>query len=127
MQVRPGERTIDNPVEGTGARKTLPWGFGPEENAARSTPWTSPFEVAGQSPADIGGQRESFDARAFAPDQQFSGLPIDVLQVQLDDFAGPQAQSGQEQQHRVIPLPGGTVSVAVVQELLDLVWFQKLG
>jgi hypothetical protein len=114
MPARPGERTVDNPIDGGGARETLPRGFGAEENASRSTPWPSAFEVAGQSAADIGGQRESLDACALAPDQEFSRLPIDVFQVQLDQFAGPQTQSGQQQEHRVIALASGTASVAVV-------------
>jgi len=125
IQSRTLEGTGDNPIDGGGARETLPWGLGPNEHPSRSAPGSPPFQVAGQRPADVGGQRQSIHACTLAPDQEFSRCPVDILQAQLDDLARPQPQSGQEQQHGVISLAGGTASVAAVYQPLDLRWLQK--
>jgi hypothetical protein len=42
-------------------------------------------------------------------------LPIDVLQVQSDNLAGPEPQPGKQQQDRVVPSTDGRLSITTIE------------
>ena len=59
-------------------------------------------EVDGHGFADISGKRKTIVIAALAPHHQHASPPIDVIELQGDDFAGSQAQAGQQKNDGVI-------------------------
>jgi len=63
------------------------------------------MQVRGDGGADIGRQRQQALPAALAADAQLRLVPIDIVQRQPDDLAGPQPQARQKQQHGTITSP----------------------
>jgi hypothetical protein len=60
------------------------------------------------------------------PDPDPSLFPIDVLQLQVDHFSGTQAEPGQKEQDRIVPLAYEDILTASLENPLDLLRFKKL-
>ena len=58
--------------------------------------------------------------RALASDQDFAGLPVDVVEPDGDDLLASQAEPGHGQQHRMITPGDGGVSPGRRQNALNL-------
>jgi hypothetical protein len=71
-------------------------------------------QVEGESFTDIGWERQLSPAPTFGADGYPCILPVDVFQIQGDDLASTQAQSGQQKQNRVIAPSDGSRSVIAV-------------
>jgi hypothetical protein len=54
-------------------------------------------------------------------------LPIDVLQVQPDNFAGSKSKPGKQQQNRVVPSADGRLPTTTIEYPLHRVCGKKLG
>jgi hypothetical protein len=67
--------------------------------------------------ADFGRQGELCPATALATDSDYAVLPIEVLQIQLDDCAGSQAQTGKEKQNGVVPPSDWAILIMVSKNL----------
>src|SRR4051794_12464339 len=63
----------------------------------------------GFSHVDWQGHEDGF--AALAPNGYLALLPIDVLQVQSDNLAGPESKPGKQQQDRVVPSADGRLSI----------------
>jgi len=94
--------------------------FHTDEDPPCRTVGTAKAQVSSQGLTHIRRQRQAIRPQTFAAYGQFAGLPIDVIQRHSHHFSGPQAESGQEEQNRIITPAGGGGSVATLQKTLDL-------
>ena len=46
--------------------------------------------------ADVGGQRQAVSALALPADDELTGVPVDVVELEFDDLAGAQPESGEQ-------------------------------
>jgi hypothetical protein len=53
------------------------------------------------------------DLTALAAHAQRGGIPIDVVQLQKSNFAGPQPQAGEQQQYCVVSAAQSSATIAV--------------
>src|SRR2546422_7925287 len=83
--------------------------------------------ISSQSFAHVSGDRKPILAAALAPYQEFSRIPINVIQPHVNDLSSPQAESGQEEQNREVSLSHAGASIAGPQEFLYLLRRKKLG
>jgi hypothetical protein len=66
----------------------LPWCGDPQEQRAAPAQWAA-AKIGHDRLADIGRQRQRVLAAALAVDQQHPGPPVDVVQGDRGDLAGP--------------------------------------
>ncbi len=78
-------------------------GDGAQEHRAALCPRTATPEDAGHRGADVGRERESIVTTALTVHDQLPGSPIDVVEGQPGDLAGPQPEACQHQQDGVVP------------------------
>ena len=71
----------------------------------------APAQVGDDRLADVVRQREAVLVAALAPDHDLAGSPVDVLQAQAGDLAGPQSEAEQGEQDGVVPPALGSPSV----------------
>jgi hypothetical protein len=74
----------------------------PHKQAARGAPWSIALQIGGHSFTDIARQRELASNGSLSAYQQRTRVPVDVVELQSDDFTTAQTQSRQEQQDGVI-------------------------
>ncbi len=87
----------------------------PGDDVAARTRWPAPAQPAGQRLTDIGRQREPFLPATLAADDDLTGPPVQVRELQSCDLARPQAQSGQQRQDREVPAAEGRAPIAAGQ------------
>jgi hypothetical protein len=68
--------------------------------------------------ADIGQQGKVCPAATLATDSDDAVVPIEVLQIQLDNFAGSQAQTGKQKQNGIVPPPEWGLLILLSKNLL---------
>jgi hypothetical protein len=76
---------------------------------------------------DIGWEWQLSPSPTFGADRNPGLLPVDVFQIQGDDFASTQAQSGQQKQNRVVASSDGSPSVTAIQHSLYGAGWEELG
>jgi hypothetical protein len=64
---------------------------------ARGTARPFSSQIVGQRSTHIRRQRQAMVMSTFSPDQYLTRFPVYIVQLQLNHFAGAQAQSGHEQ------------------------------
>ena len=74
-----------------------------KKDAPALSAWAPRMNIGCDSFTDVCWHRQLRPAPAFTPNGQQAMVPIDVIQIQSYDFAGPQTQSSQHQQNGVIP------------------------
>jgi hypothetical protein len=70
--------------------------------------------------------RKSILSTTFASHYDLAGFPADIVQTQVHDFSGAQAQARQKQQDCVIAFSDRRALIAAVQEPFNLFGLQKL-
>ena len=88
------------------------------EHSSAGTRRTPVAQVERESFTDIGWEWQLSPASTFRPDGYPCVLPVDIFQIQGDDLASTQAQSGQQKQNRVIAPSDGSRSVIALQHSL---------
>jgi hypothetical protein len=114
------ERAGDKGGDSDGVGESLEWGSQANENASAGAGRTSLFQVTGQCFTDVMGQREFGSAGPFPLNGEFCCIPIDIVQCEGDDFASPNAEPGQQEQDGVIALSLRRLTIAMIQDALDL-------
>ena len=99
---RPGERDADEGAHRARMSESPMRCTRPHKDAARGTARSIALQVGGHGLADIARQRELTADRSFSAHEQLTGVPIDVVELQSDDFAPAQTQSREQQQDGVI-------------------------
>ena len=97
-----------------------------KENSATSTAWSAEAQIQCDSLANVAWQWHLCSASAFATNRDAAIVPIDIIQVQCNNLAGPQTQSGQQQQNGVVPLSIGSVPLTVIEKPLNCTRWQEL-
>jgi hypothetical protein len=83
-------------------------------------------KIPRQSLAHIPGYREPGVPGTFAPDRYFSSFPVDVVQLQMCHFSGPQAEPRQEEKDRIIALAQRGILRARLEQALNMLRFKEL-
>jgi hypothetical protein len=72
---------------------------------------------------DLGQQREPIPGEAFAAaHEDLPRTPLDVVEFQRDDLAGPQPKTGEQQQNGVIAPAHRRLEITGLEHALDLLW-----
>ena len=116
----------DKGGDGLGIGKTPTRSFQANEDMAAGTSGPVLFEVRGNGLSNIRGQRESSRSISFPSDGDFPCLPMEIIQSEADDLAGPQAQSSEQEENCIITTSLGRSTVTLVQDLLNLVGLKEL-
>jgi hypothetical protein len=87
----------DNRGNRNGMRETANRSPMSKENASARSAWTPRMNICRDSFTDIRWHRQLRPAPTFAPNGKQAIVPVDIIQIQGDDFAGPQTQSSQHQ------------------------------
>jgi hypothetical protein len=66
-----------------------------EDGPALGGPGTAVAQISRHRFADVGRQGKAFDAASFAPHEELTGPPIQVVKLELGDFPRPQAETNQ--------------------------------
>ncbi|WP_245435226.1 hypothetical protein [Mesorhizobium sp. WSM3879] len=90
-------------------------------------PGTAVAQIGRHRFADIGRQGKVFDAASFAPYENLTGPPIQVVKLELGDFPRPQAETNQHSQDREVAAAVRRIAAAGRQQALNLVAIQSLG
>jgi len=59
------------------------------------------------------------DPPPFAMDGDLTVVPIDIIQFQRNNLAGPQTQAGEQQENGVVPLSPWGFPLAMIEKLLN--------
>jgi hypothetical protein len=121
------QRTTSDRAEGTGVGQTPVRRPGSDEDTPCRAGRAMVAQVAGQGFADIGRERETVVRAPLAPHLQHAGPPVDVLEFQGDHFAGPQSQSGQQENDGMITAGDGVIPLAGVDDPFDFFRREVLG
>ena len=97
-----------------------------KKNTAADTARTTRAQVDCDSFTDVGRQRQLCPSPTLAPNGNPAVVPIDVIQTQRNDLAGPQTQSGEQQQNGVVPLSIRSVTLALIEDPLHCASRQEL-
>jgi hypothetical protein len=84
-------------------------------------------EVGDEGVADLVWQWEAITARTLAPDEEFPGVPIQIIQGQGRHFTSPSAEPGQQEHNRVITLPVVWAAVTASSQAFDVLGFHQPG
>jgi hypothetical protein len=104
--------------DGDGVCKTTQGGSMSKENSATGTAWAAEAQIACDGFADVGWQRHLGHASTFAMDGDPTVVPIDIIQFQRNNLAGPQTQAGEQQENGVVPLSPWGFPLAMIEKLL---------
>src|SRR5262249_29941389 len=77
-------------------------------------------QVGDDSCADVRGDRHPGSPPAFSANEHLAGSPVDIIQGEGRDFAGPHPELRQHHENGVVPPSHGSCSVATVEDLLNL-------
>jgi hypothetical protein len=84
-------------------------------------------EVGDEGCADLVWQWEAITACTLAPDEEFPGVPIQIIQGQGRHFTSPSAEPGQQEQNRVITWPLWCAAVTASSQAFDVLGFHTPG
>jgi hypothetical protein len=90
LEARPEESPADNVTDGNGSGKTHVRSLHADEHAARGARRPPLLQIRGQGAIHIGWQRQAILASTFAPDQDGTDAPVDILQAQVNHFSSSQ-------------------------------------
>ncbi len=107
--------------------KPYPRSPAPNEHSSAGTRRATVAQVERKGFTYIDWQGQLSPAPTFRADGNPCLLPVDVSQVQCDDFASTQAQSGQQEQNRIIASSDGSPSVTAIQHSLYGAGGEELG
>ena len=105
--------------DGDGVCKTTQGGSMAKETSATGTAGASEAQIACDGFADVGWQRHLGQASTFAMDGDPTIVPIDIVQFQGNDLAGPQTHAGEQQENGVVPLSPCGFPLAMIEKLLN--------
>ena len=97
-----------------------------EKDTTADTAWTARAQVGCHGFTNVGRQRQLRPAPTLAPNGDPTVIPIDVIQAQRNDLAGPQTQSGEQQQNGIVPLSIRSATLAPIEDPLDCASRQEL-
>jgi hypothetical protein len=103
------------------------WGPYREEDLAGLPPGNLSLEMLSQSLPDLLRQREPFLCTALPAHPNCSPSPVNVFELETTDFATPEPEPRQEEQHRPVSPPDRRASIGDAQEPLDFLIVQSLG
>jgi hypothetical protein len=84
-------------------------------------------QVCGDGLADIGRQRHWCGPTTFTVHGHLAGFPIDIFQIERNNFSGPQAQPGEQQQDRAISPAQRRLAITTIHNVLYRSRWEKLG
>jgi hypothetical protein len=84
-------------------------------------------QIQGKSFTYIRRQGKLIPAPSFRSNGDPRIFPIDVFEIQGNDFAGPETESGQQKQNRVIAFSDRSFSIAAIQHSLNAAGGEILG
>ena len=97
FQRRSHERPAHDGIDGHGTRKAYAWRPHADEHPTCSPARPPIAQIGGKCLTDIHRQWESSGTATFTPYAQQPRMPIDILQAEVDDFAGSQPQTREQQ------------------------------
>ena len=89
--------------------------------------WPVVTQIGGKRLAYIVSQWQLGRLPAFSANGDLARAPIDIVQVQTDNFAGAYAEPGEQQQDRIVPSANGRLSVTALQNPLHRSAGRNLG
>src|SRR5262245_39128478 len=87
----------DDRGDGDGVREPTKGSPMSKENTAAGTARTAGTQVNYDSFTDVGRYRQLCPSPTLTPNRDPTVHPIDIIQIQADDLAGAQTQSGEQQ------------------------------
>jgi hypothetical protein len=105
--------------DGGGVCETTQGSSMAKEDSATGTAWASEAQIACDGFADVGWQRHLGQASTFAMDGDPTIVPIDIVQLQRYNLAGPQTHAGEQQENGVVPLSLCGFLLAMIEKLLN--------
>ena len=100
------QRTLHDAGDGLAGAEATNGRFDPNKQAPCCAGWSPTPKIRGNRCADISREREILVARALAPNDDLTCLPVDVVQGHQHDLTRAEAESGEDQQDREIALAG---------------------
>ena len=97
------------------------------EHPTNRTAGAVPAQIGGNGFSHIDWQGHEDRLTTLAPNGYLALLPIDVLQVQSDNLAGPESKPGKQQQDRVVPSADGRLPITTIEYPLHRVCGKKPG
>src|SRR5215472_9457811 len=91
-----------------------------KEQLALGSFWTGVTQVGHDRPSYIRWKRQPLLGTSLPSDDDLSGAPVNVVQSEAGDFGGPQPETDQRHQDRVIAPPGRLTLVAARQQCRHL-------
>jgi hypothetical protein len=113
------QRPSHDAGDGDGVCKTTHGSSMSKENSATGTAWASEAQIVCDGFADVGWQRHLGQASTFAMDGDPTIVPIDIVQFQRNNLAGPQTHAGEQQENGVVPLSSWGFPLAMIEKLLN--------
>lgn len=120
-------KRMTNDMPNRGRRlKAVNRGIAPDEQTPGRTSRPTSLQIRDQSFADLVGQGQNIVSATLADYGNLGVAPVDVVQGQTDDLAGPQSEERQQQQNSVIAPASDRAAVATGEHRFDLIRLQPL-
>jgi hypothetical protein len=91
LEACPEESPPNNVANGDGTGKSFMRSLHADKHAARGAKRPSLLQIRGQGATNIRRQRQAILARTFSPNQNCTGIPVNILQAQVYHF--PRSQT----------------------------------
>lgn len=72
-------------------------------------------QIGGQRRANVRWQRQRSRLPALSANEDLPGTPVDIVQIQPNDFTSPYTEPGEQKQKGMIPPAGRSFSIATFQ------------
>ena len=97
------------------------------ENSSRSRTRSVAAQIGSQRRADVRGQWQRGRLSALPPNADLPGTPVDIIQVQTNNFTGPYAEPREQKQNGIVPTADGSLLVAALQNAFHVGGRKKPG
>ena len=87
--------------------------------------WAAIAQICNDGRANVRRDRHPCALSAFGTKEHLAGTPVDIIEGECRDLAGPQAELGEHHQNGVVPPSHRSCSVATIECLLHLGGGQK--
>ena len=121
------KRTTNDMPNRSRRLKTVNRGIPPHEQTARRTTRPTGLQIRDERFADFMGQGQNIVPAPLADHGHLGVAPVDVVQGQADDLAGPQSEVRQQQQNAVVAPASDRAAVATGEHRFDLMRLQPPG
>lgn len=91
-----------------------------QKQPATRHPWTAMPQVGDDGRTDVRWYRHPRSLPALGANEHLAGSPVDIIQGEGCDLAGPHAELGQHHEDGVVPSPHRGRSIATIEDLLNL-------